>query len=308
MKNPLAAHQKYPVEEIQNKVFGKPLVSVCVQTYQHEETIARCLDGILMQRVDFPMEILLSEDESSDGTREICMQYARDYPDRIRLFLHRRENNIWVNGRPSGRFGFLYNLMQSNGQYLAICEGDDYWTDPQKIQKQINAMNRHPQILISFHPAVEVVGGKEQQKKVICNHADNKCVFDLNEVILGSGSFMPTASLVFRREAVDLLPPWIDQAPVADTFIQVYASSRGGALYIPEIMSVYNRFLPGSWTDVNVKNSDSCSLFEGYVTCYEKMIDDFPDNRKMIAFKVAYFSKLLQILKKQQTDGEKSGA
>jgi hypothetical protein len=197
--------------------------------------------------------------------------------------------------------------MRANGQYLALCEGDDYWTDPQKVKKQVMAMKRHPQSLISFHPALEVFAGNDQKKKLICNHADTECVFDLNDVMLGSGSFMPTASLVIKREVVSLLPPWIDQAPVGDTFLQVYASRQGGAIFIPEIMSVYNRLLPGSWTDVHIRNVDSFSLFESYVTCYKKMIKDFPDNQKMIAFKVAYFSKLLQVLNKKQSDGGKSG-
>src|SRR5690606_4409195 len=113
-----------------------PVVSVCVQTYQHAPYIRECLDSILMQKTDFPFEILLGEDESSDGTREICIEYAEKFPDKIKLFLHRRENNIQIFGYPTGRFNFLTNLYSSNGKYIAICEGDDYWTDSDKLQKQ----------------------------------------------------------------------------------------------------------------------------------------------------------------------------
>ena len=102
-------YQKVPVEEYPNSVSTKPTVSVCVQTYQHTHFIRDCLEGILMQETDFPFEILLGEDASTDGTREICIEYADKYPDKIRLFLHHRENNISIGGSPTGRFNFMFN-------------------------------------------------------------------------------------------------------------------------------------------------------------------------------------------------------
>ena len=91
-------YEKVPVKECPNTVSGNPLVSVCVQTYQHAPYIKECLDGILMQETDFNFEVLLGDDSSTDGTREICLEYARKYPDKIRLFLHHRENNINIGG------------------------------------------------------------------------------------------------------------------------------------------------------------------------------------------------------------------
>ena len=89
-------YQKEPVDHYPTNVLEEPLVSVCVQTYQHADYIEDCLEGILKQKTDFPIEILLGEDASSDGTREICIEYANKYPDKIRLFLHNRENNISI--------------------------------------------------------------------------------------------------------------------------------------------------------------------------------------------------------------------
>lgn len=131
-------YEKVPVEHYSHKVNENPEVSVCVQTYNHAPYIKECLNGILMQQTDFPIEILLGEDSSKDGTREICIDYAEKYPDKIRLFLHHRENNIQIGGQPTGRFNFLYNLYNASGQYIALCEGDDYWTDPLKLQKQVD--------------------------------------------------------------------------------------------------------------------------------------------------------------------------
>ncbi len=136
-------YQKAEVGYFPNTVKASPMVSVCVQAYQHAPYIAKCLDGILMQQTSFPIEILLGEDGSADGTREICTQYAEKHPDKIRLFLHTRENNIAINNKPSGRFNFLHNLLSVKGRYFAVCEGDDYWTDPLKLQKQFDFLEKN---------------------------------------------------------------------------------------------------------------------------------------------------------------------
>jgi len=133
-------YEKVLVEQYSHNVIEKPLVSICVMTYQHAPFITDCLEGILMQKTDFIFEILLGEDDSTDDTRNICIEYAKRYPEKIRLFLHRRENNIHYFGHPSGKFNLLYNLSEAQGTYLAFCEGDDYWTDPLKLQKQINVL------------------------------------------------------------------------------------------------------------------------------------------------------------------------
>ena len=115
-----------------------PVVSVCVVTYQHKDFIRSCLDGILMQKTNFPFEIILGEDESTDGTREICKAYAEKYPDKIKLFLRSRKDVIYINQHATGRFNFMENLKAARGKYIAFCEGDDYWIDEYKLQKQVD--------------------------------------------------------------------------------------------------------------------------------------------------------------------------
>lgn len=109
-----------------------------------------------MQKTDFPFEILLGEDASTDGTREICIEYANKYPDRIRLFLPDRRNNIAVLGKATGRFNILYNVFSARGRYIALCEGDDYWTDPLKLQKQFLFIRNDKSIAMCAHD-VEIV-------------------------------------------------------------------------------------------------------------------------------------------------------
>ena len=145
MLEALSAYENKRVVAYKNRTEeSQPLVSVIIITYNHKLYIKQCLDSILMQQTQFDFEIVLGDDESTDGTRDICIEYAERYPEKIRLFLHHRENNITVHGNPTGRFNYLYNFNQSRGKYIAVCEGDDYWTDPFKLQKQVDFLESHP--------------------------------------------------------------------------------------------------------------------------------------------------------------------
>lgn len=123
-----------------------PVVSVTVITYQHRDYIAGCLDGILMQKTSFPFEIIIGEDESTDGTREICMEYAKKNPDKIRLFLRSRNTSQYYDddGKFVTRFNGIWNRMSTRGKFVAWCEGDDYWTDPYKLQRQVDFLETNP--------------------------------------------------------------------------------------------------------------------------------------------------------------------
>lgn len=126
----------------------KPLVSVAVQTYQHAYFIQDCLEGILRQKTNFDFEILIGEDESTDGTREICIEYAERYPDKIRLILHDSEALSPDIKLSPLQINAFYNLFSAKGKYIAFCEGDDYWTDPFKLQKQVDFLEANQQYII----------------------------------------------------------------------------------------------------------------------------------------------------------------
>ena len=150
-------YEKVPVEEYPNNVreaVPEPVVSVHLLTYNHADYIREAIESVLMQEVDFPMEIVLGDDDSSDGTREICIEYAEQHPDLIRLQLHHRENNRKLNGAPTHLFQFYYNTFQLRGRYFAILSGDDYWTDPRKLQKQVDYLEIHPECSMVYHPWV----------------------------------------------------------------------------------------------------------------------------------------------------------
>ena len=122
----------------------KPKISVCITTYNHEKFISQALDSVLMQKTDFDFEVLVGEDDSPDNTRDIVKKYARRYPDKLRLFLNDRKNVIYINGRPTGRWNFINNIRHAKGEYIALLDGDDCWTDPNKLQVQVDFLENNP--------------------------------------------------------------------------------------------------------------------------------------------------------------------
>ncbi|TAD87021.1 MAG: glycosyltransferase, partial [Bacteroidetes bacterium] len=129
-----------------------PLVSVLVLTYQHAPFIAQCLDGILAQKTSFDVEIILGEDDSTDGTRAICQDYAQQYPHQIRLFLRHEKDKTYLRGRKLGRENLFQSMAAARGTFLAFCEGDDYWTDENKLENQVQLMQQN-QAAYCYHDA-----------------------------------------------------------------------------------------------------------------------------------------------------------
>ena len=164
-----------------------------------------------MQKTDFDFEILLGEDESTDGTREICIEYAKKYPDKIRLFLHKRENVIYINGNPTGRFNFLYNLTISKGKYIALCEGDDYWTDPLKLQKQVDFLEKNEDYNVCCTYADKLVNDKKED--IYTPPPINNKYYTITDVI-NYGNFCSTLTLLFRNNFS--IPKWLFLTPYGD--------------------------------------------------------------------------------------------
>jgi glycosyltransferase involved in cell wall biosynthesis len=130
-----------------------PLISICITTYNHEAFLAQALDSVLMQQGDFVLEVLVGEDGSSDNTAHIVRDYAARYPDTVRAFFHDPHDKLFINGRQTGRKNFLHNLQQARGEYIALLDGDDYWTDPHKLQKQLAILQDNPRLAACCHPA-----------------------------------------------------------------------------------------------------------------------------------------------------------
>lgn len=185
-----------------NKV--QPLVSVSVPTYQHSRYISECLDGILMQQTSFPIEIIIGEDGSTDGTREICEEYAIKHQDKIRLFNRDRELSQYVDREGHvTRFNGIWNRMSARGKYIAMCEGDDYWTDPLKLQKQVDFLEKHSEYgLIHTNFKTKTNHDVVQGRKLLRVKSGN--VF--KSLIYGTYKSIGTLTVVYRKDLYDRIP------------------------------------------------------------------------------------------------------
>lgn len=226
-----------------------PIVSICCITYNHESYIAEAIDGFLMQVTDFPLEILIRDDCSTDKTASIVRTYADIYPNIIKpVFEKENQYSKGVKMMP-----VLFE--RAVGKYIAICEGDDYWTDPLKLHIQIEKMANYPKCTMSFHSAENM--SDNSIGKTIANHSNKNMIFTASEIIIGGGRFCPTASLVFRTESLLNLPEWFyTVAPVGDYYLQILGSLKGGALFINRNMSIYRTGHPGSWVSAMRKRDE----------------------------------------------------
>lgn len=231
----LARFQKAEVREVTNQCAAQPLVSVIVTTYNHGRFIGQALDSILAQQTDFPVEICVGDDDSRDGARDICLDYAAKHPDRIRLFLHSRANNLAIDGRPTGRFNLVYLNFMARGRYIAMCEGDDCWTHPGKLAAQVAFLEKNSDFAACFHNGVVLWedSGKTMRylgmvgRAAVAAHRQlDRDVFTTRE-LLSPVTFIPTASLMFRAEGLRALPAWFFEIFSADIAIASILS-RGG--------------------------------------------------------------------------------
>ncbi len=225
----------------------EPVVSCRISTYQHLPYIRQCIEGILMQKTNFPFEIVIGEDESSDGTREICIEYAEKYPDKIRLFLHKRENNIIINGRPTPKFQGTYTMSKCRGKYHAICEGDDYWIDPYKLQKQVDLMEQNETCSMVFTGCIIKHINSKKQNRII-KYAPN-LVIDAETYVRGQ-YFIATASTIYRREIIEMEnKDWMLKSFAGDFIFRYKALILGNIHYIDSNSCVYNKGVVTSWSN-----------------------------------------------------------
>jgi glycosyltransferase involved in cell wall biosynthesis len=217
-----------------------PLVSVAIVAYQHVPYIGECLDSILMQKTDFPYEIIIGEDGSTDGTREICKEYAEKHQDKIRLFLRDRSISHCKQENTSLGFNGIFTRMSSRGKYTAICDGDDYWIDANKLKKQTSFLESNRHCSACFHNAFIV--DESLVNFVSCfNIPANEDIFT-TKCLFEHPWFIPTASIVYRTALLPTkYPEWYVRAYNRDLAILFMLSKEGSLGLVKGYLSVYRR-------------------------------------------------------------------
>ena len=246
------------------------LVSVCCMTYNHVSFIRQCLDGFMMQKCSFNFEVLIHDDASTDGTQDIIQEYEKKYPNIIKP-IYQLENQYSKGIDPNVK----YNFSRARGKYIAICEGDDYWTDPYKLQKQVDFLESHPDYVMCSHRFNQYMQDKnllEEEKDLTFQGSD----YDLKNLI-GGKWLTQTLTVMYRRSALDLKE--YESYGMSMDIILFYALLKNGKGYcFPDIMGTYRLHGGGVWSEVsqnqrrliefkarlaiyNVEHSDMAAMF-----------------------------------------------
>lgn len=214
---------------------NKPIVSVCIISYNQEKYILDALYGVRMQKTNFPFEVVISDDSSSDNTNAIICKFKEENPQLNVRYTHQEKNLGMIEN-------VMFALKQCKGKYIAMCEGDDYWTDENKLQRQVDYLENHDDYTICFHPVTETIN--EENAAFELNAEQAECDFTIEQ--LAKGNFIHTPSIVFRN-VITAFPPWFIYSPVGDYVIWMLLAEKGKIHYLPEKMAIYRRGV-GCWT------------------------------------------------------------
>jgi len=212
-----------------------PLVSVKVPAYNHERYIEACLAGILAQKTAFPFEVVIGEDSSTDGTRGIVEAYAKAQPEVIRVVTS--ESNV----------GPARNLARIRaaccGEYEAMCEGDDLWIHPRKLQRQVEFLEAHPDYVFCFHDTLFYREDKRARPRYYAppDLPESPTVTD----VLQRPPFIATSSILARRSFLDALPAWRTQVLCGDLVVRLWGPHAGRIGYLNAIMALRRRHTGG---------------------------------------------------------------
>lgn len=242
------------------------MVSVSCITFNHGGYLRQALDSFLMQEADFSFEILIHDDASTDDTIDIIKEYQSRYPDTIRPVFE--EENQYSRG--ISNISGVFNFPRARGRYIAMCEGDDFWTDKHKLKRQVDIMEAHSEVSLCCHAADIVSEDGAFRTESSIRPFSETGIIDSADFI-AKRTNIPTASMLFRTEYAKRLPEWYYNCPVGDIPLQLFMLQNGTAYYIDEPMSAYRMGRAGSWGDMMDNASDAEKLKARWEAHYEAM-------------------------------------
>ena len=255
------------------------MVSICCLVYNHEKYIQKCLDGFLMQKTDFKFEVLIHDDASTDRSQEIIREYEKKYPDIIKP-IYQKENQYSKGIKVS----YEYQFPRAKGKYVAMCEGDDYWCNPNKLQRQVDIMEENADITICGHQVRCISEDGKQLKRLCTEEIKTTCALSSREAMrqlvhMYDGPFFQTSSFLMRdtliNEINNNMPSFMKNCKVGDYPMLLLGIAHGNIYYLDEEMSCYRLDSVESFTkkmnknieiryDVIKKNIETYQLYNEY--------------------------------------------
>ena len=242
-----------------------PDVSILCTSYNHEKYIADALNGFLMQETNFAYEIIVHDDASTDSTQNIIKKYCQDYPSRIVAIL--QNQNQHSQGR---RITREFLLPRAQGKYIALCEGDDYWTDPYKLQIQYDYMESHPDCMMCAHANTVSSPNGQTVRRYKSEDSD----ISIEECLKSSSPLVHTATYFIRKELYYIFSNAYYICPVGDYPLCIEAARISPIHYIDRVMSTYRYLTPGSWSSRFHKNIQKQADFYNQSIKYYLALDE----------------------------------
>lgn len=249
----------------------EPLVSICCITYNHENYIRDAIEGFLIQKTSFPFEIIIHDDASTDNTANIIEEYANKYPDLFVTIL--QSENQWSKGGGSIYARFVY--PRARGKYIALCEGDDYWTDPLKLQKQVDFLEENKDYgLVHTNYYIQ---NDRNNSSTIDNFGEINRYDNEQEKYLFDGK-MRTLTVLFRADFIVeinniMSRPEFQNAPAGDRVMFLTISTMSKIKFLEDVTGVYR-----------VSNRDSASNFRNKSDHYHFILQVAKTNLKLIDY------------------------
>ena len=209
-------------------------VSVSIITYNHEKFIEQAIDGVLNQNATFAYEIVIGDDCSTDETRSLIKAYKERYPERLRLLLHKH------NFGDLGTSNLVSNVKASTGEYIALLDGDDYWISSDKLQRQVDYLDSHPECAICFHRVQYVA---EDGTARVSRSLSRKQTYSLGDLL--RENFIPSGSAMFRRGLFPEFPDWYYTGTPGDWGLHILNAEHGNIGYIDAVMAVHRHHSSG---------------------------------------------------------------
>lgn len=223
-------------------MMAAPIVSVCMITYGHEQFIEQAILGVLQQKTNFNIELIIADDASPDDTEKVVERISQSHPNGkcIKYFRHQKNKGMSRN--------FIWALQKCTGKYVALCEGDDFWTNPDKLQIQVDYLEVNTSVAGCFHDAITV---DEHGNKLKDNYFDSpQETYNQRDCLTKYGARYATCASMFRGDVLKKLPPWFIQS-ACDYTLDILITSFGDIAHINGTMAAYRIHSGGVWQGSN---------------------------------------------------------